>query len=500
MSPLWIYDESSSEADSSSSSTKTEKDNSNGKDNGSVGETGARMHHQSRGRKHEKWLAPVEQARTAMELRNWADLHSGLPLFCSQEYMDWMKSTSINTFQTLENALKTNSASLDLFTPILVEFLDELRAYMNQSFIKDKDYRKNLSKSEAKALTIMSKKVKKSEQWAEPYVAEVERNPPPPTSNDPRSVTRSIERFLLVAPHKTLDLRKLRLKEYPKQLRMLNQVVEYYRAFCKVVDTKNVLEFLSVLDLSGNRLESLPPEIHNLTQLQTLNLADNKFPYFPPELCRLPHLTSIPRITRNPFKRSNRDQARAWIARQKSCNPPSLRAICAAVALRQARERDAIAARRGDSVIPELHVKRKLDSELTLSEICDLVPAPMVSYLVTGHLCELCSGFTSSTDLDQSPGDCSGTDHGRPAYRPTVLIETMYHISPPLLCGQSEYMSTSVSEGASAVGRQEDREEMRVPDVRARGGAGGHAREGLVDKEVNLTEGKDFSLLGGCII
>lgn len=46
---------------------------------------------------------------------------------------------------------------------------------MNQDFIKDKNYRKKLSKSEAKTVMIMSKKVNKLEQLAKPYVAEVKR-------------------------------------------------------------------------------------------------------------------------------------------------------------------------------------------------------------------------------------------------------------------------------------------------------------------------------------
>lgn len=53
-----------------SSSTRTAEDNRN---NGFIVTTRARMH----GRKHEKWLVPVEQARAAMALYNWSDLLSG---------------------------------------------------------------------------------------------------------------------------------------------------------------------------------------------------------------------------------------------------------------------------------------------------------------------------------------------------------------------------------------------------------------------------------------
>lgn len=174
---------------------------------------------------------------------------------------------------------------------------------------------------------------------------------------------------------------------------------------------------------------ALPPEIRHLTHLQTLNLADNQFPYFPPQLCLLPHLTSIPNITRNPLQWSNWPQARAWIALQKSCSPPSLQAICAAIVLRQARTRGESSSRREHSVTPKPHAKRKLDSELTLPEIRDRLPALMASYLDTGHLCESCGGFIPSTDLDQSLGNCSGADRDPPVCRPTVFIETIYHFS-----------------------------------------------------------------------
>ncbi|WP_196517490.1 COR domain-containing protein, partial [Nostoc sp. WHI] len=50
---------------------------------------------------------------------------------------------------------------------------------------------------------------------------------------------------------------------------------------------------LQTLDLSDNQLSSLPPEIVQLTNLQTLNLSDNQLSSLPPEIVQLTNLQTL---------------------------------------------------------------------------------------------------------------------------------------------------------------------------------------------------------------
>src|SRR5256885_427368 len=47
------------------------------------------------------------------------------------------------------------------------------------------------------------------------------------------------------------------------------------------------------LDLSGNQLTSLPPEIAKLTNLTSLDLSYNQLTSLPPEIAKLTNLTSL---------------------------------------------------------------------------------------------------------------------------------------------------------------------------------------------------------------
>src|SRR5207302_593359 len=47
------------------------------------------------------------------------------------------------------------------------------------------------------------------------------------------------------------------------------------------------------LDLSGNRLTALPPEVGQLSALTSLNLSDNRLAVLPPEIGRLSALTTL---------------------------------------------------------------------------------------------------------------------------------------------------------------------------------------------------------------
>ena len=56
---------------------------------------------------------------------------------------------------------------------------------------------------------------------------------------------------------------------------------------------KKFYHLITALDLSNNKLKSLPEEFSNLTRLLNINLAVNEFPVVPEVLQRLPTLTTI---------------------------------------------------------------------------------------------------------------------------------------------------------------------------------------------------------------
>ena len=68
-----------------------------------------------------------------------------------------------------------------------------------------------------------------------------------------------------------------------------------------MTDNQKVLELIeqaakdgrTKLNLSGNQLTSLPPEIEKLTNLTGLNLANNKLTSVPLEITKLTSLTSL---------------------------------------------------------------------------------------------------------------------------------------------------------------------------------------------------------------
>ena len=81
------------------------------------------------------------------------------------------------------------------------------------------------------------------------------QKPPPIDSSKETQVVNEIERLLMLSPHKTLSLRKMKLSQYPWHLRLMDCVASYYNSFSKTLDSSRwEPDFLSVLDLSKNNL------------------------------------------------------------------------------------------------------------------------------------------------------------------------------------------------------------------------------------------------------
>ncbi|WMX17520.1 hypothetical protein [Aureispira sp. CCB-E] len=84
---------------------------------------------------------------------------------------------------------------------------------------------------------------------------------------------------------KTVSLTGHQLHEFPKNIRVLNQLETLYlgkNRFIKIPAEIGQLKMLRVLILSRNRLKSLPTHLFRLSRLNNLNLSNN-------------HLTTIPR-------------------------------------------------------------------------------------------------------------------------------------------------------------------------------------------------------------
>nr|CAG8560501.1 9873_t:CDS:2 [Entrophospora candida] len=247
------------------------------------------QHHLSRNKKYEKWMLPILEAREVM---------------MNQQNFEW--STLLKSLQTLDTALKKNNMALDLFKPIFVRFLNDL-----ENFIKklphDKEYRKTLKHSEAKACTIIQQKLKQMvESWNSIIQEHNQIKPPIPITSKNQYIVDEIEKFLMISPHNHISFRGLNLTKYPQHMKKLNIVLKYYYSFSPIIMDKNLsVHSLTILDLSRNKLKVFAHEILFFRNLKVLRLANNLFQYFPPYITRLNSFTVLLGIKFNPLRKSN---------------------------------------------------------------------------------------------------------------------------------------------------------------------------------------------------
>ena len=95
---------------------------------------------------------------------------------------------------------------------------------------------------------------------------------------------------------KKLDLSHNRLSSLPPEIGQLTNLTRLHWSFNNLSSLPSEighLANLTSLNLSGNSLSSLPPEIGQLTKLTSLNLSGNRLSSLPPEIGQLTNLTSL---------------------------------------------------------------------------------------------------------------------------------------------------------------------------------------------------------------
>ncbi|CAG8531945.1 11582_t:CDS:2 [Diversispora eburnea] len=330
--------------------------------------------HLSFHKKYEKWILPIIIARKVMS--NFED-----------------------AIQKLESALKAklkaNEKSLDIFTPVLARFLIDLDEFINK-IPRDKKYKKNLNSKEAKACTIVQQKsLQFFESWSE--------NPLPKSiSSKDKVIIDALEKFLMIPPHTHLSLTCLNLEEYPQSMKEINKIFDYYYSFSTITNTTKLgIDFLTILDLSMNRLKGLPYEILFFRKLKILNISHNLLQYFPPYITMLAPNLEILGIESNPLRSSNILKIQKLLSitninDTQSDVIPRLMDICAQKIIL--------------NKIPITCQKKKFEKTLLEKDEKDekvekdddnneqpLLPNVLMNYIKQGFLCEFCRKFISST-------------------------------------------------------------------------------------------------------
>ncbi|KAH9814123.1 hypothetical protein DFH28DRAFT_316741 [Melampsora americana] len=210
-----------------------------------------------------------------------------------------------NASQTLEVVLnQTPSSDLGVFLPIFARISTDLDMLLAATTVQDKDYRRGLSSSEAKALAILLQKWPK--MVAEPrwrFVRQTVENVPKPiaieTVDRPTSqLLACLEAIILLGSPRKLSLARLGLDHLPLALLDLDEVVSWYLSFegspIPPGRLEEVIGSIKLLDLSRNQLAVLPNSLpYVLPYLESLNMSHNPFLTIPTSLTRFRHLERL---------------------------------------------------------------------------------------------------------------------------------------------------------------------------------------------------------------
>ncbi|CAG8602305.1 2029_t:CDS:2 [Paraglomus occultum] len=345
-------------------------------------------HRLSMHKKYEKWMLPVINARRVLD---------------SEDMGEKVWSELLSAIQALETSLKSNLTSLDIFTPVLARFILDLNRFITSASY-NKEYRKKLKTTEAKACTVVQQKAQNLLKMWEGIIALYEMKPPPVDSSKETQVVNEIERLLMISPHKTLSLRKMKLSQYPWNLRLLDCVASYYNSFSKTLDSSRwEPDFLSVLDLSKNNLTDLPPEILLFRNLIVLRISHNQFTSFPSYIVQIPKTTSLLGTELNPLRKANAHKIGTNVQMQDTTYIPRLMDLCARNILvgKMSCKPPYIFAHCSTSFeSPSSFYYKHLNVNLLAGH---LVTNTVREYLRSGYLCELCGRFISSNSVAYLP-------------------------------------------------------------------------------------------------
>ncbi|EGG06510.1 uncharacterized protein MELLADRAFT_71909 [Melampsora larici-populina 98AG31] len=210
-----------------------------------------------------------------------------------------------NALQTLEVVLnQTPSSDLGVFFPIYARISTDMEILLENIAVQDKDYRRGLSSSEAKALAILLQKWPKmvtEPRWG--FVRQTVENVPKPiaiqTVDRPTSqLLACLEAIILLGSPRKLSLARLGLDHLPLALLNLDEVVSWYLSFegspTPPGRLEEVLGSIKLLDLSRNQLTVLPNSLPcALPCLESLNLSHNPFLTIPTSLTRFRYLERL---------------------------------------------------------------------------------------------------------------------------------------------------------------------------------------------------------------
>ncbi|KAG0145086.1 hypothetical protein CROQUDRAFT_659178 [Cronartium quercuum f. sp. fusiforme G11] len=238
-----------------------------------------------RSRKAIKISLTVSQTRRAITNHAWTELWQSL--------------------LTLDVILNGSHTELGIFLPILARIATDLELLLAEHE-NDREYRKRLSSSEAKSLSILVQKwPKMATEVGWRSVRESVENVPKPASIGDGAVDRptaqllaTLESILVLGSPRKLSLARLGLECVPQALVELDEVVRWYVSFEGSLLTsrrvKSVLGSIKLLDLSRNQLTALPDSLPRiLPLLETLNLGHNSFVALPTTITQFRHLDRL---------------------------------------------------------------------------------------------------------------------------------------------------------------------------------------------------------------
>nr|CAG8542259.1 12928_t:CDS:2 [Entrophospora candida] len=306
------------------------------------------QHHLSRNKKYEKWMLPILDAREVM---------------MNQQNFEWSTLLKLRFLNDLENFIK--------------------------KLPHDKEYRKTLKHSEAKACTIIQQKLKQMvESWNSIIQEHNQIKPPIPITSKNQYIVDEIEKFLMISPHNHISFRGLNLTKYPQHMKKLNIVLKYYYSFSPIIMDKNLsVHSLTILDLSRNKLKVFAHEILFFRNLKVLRLANNLFQYFPPYITRLNSFTVLLGIKFNPLRKSNVSKINSEY-KISSLSPPLNN---------NDGNSEGNCEKTTTTKIPSLCdlcakkiIQKKFTTDIFISDF-------IIDYIQDGYLCECCRMFISTS-------------------------------------------------------------------------------------------------------
>lgn len=322
-------DTDSSSSEESSSAFDSDQESNHGVDSTPISLQGKH--------KHIKWLTLLRNCRKAIKLQRWQDLMVAL--------------------RSLDTSLR--DGKLGIFEPLLSRFVDELTSFLQREW--DKEYRRKLTASDAKACGILTKKTLLWKERFQLFLSNMKEKPLPlaVTRESPQVVT-AIEELIVIPPHAIINLSHMHLNGPPRILDHLDSVASYYQSFERGAVQNNIACNVTTIDLSYNHLGELPFALLNFANLNTLIISHTRLTNVPAWIVRFQHLTIIEGLADgNTNRKSNKVATLKRIRERLPLSDNlveqfSLQKLCALAVQAQCRENNRYARSLGRRLAPHL--------------------------------------------------------------------------------------------------------------------------------------------------